>query len=304
MSIPALSPSVDIVDSHPVTSSRKVAEYFGKDHKNVLQSIQSLPCSPEFTELNFQPSEYTDSTGRKLPEYLLTKNGFMFLVMGFTGAKAAKLKEAYIAEFDRMEAELRRLELSGKSPSQKPLAHEEDLELRRATPIQRLILVALAHHVGPDGFCEVSQQTLASETGLSRRAVNRNLKGLEWLGLIESRQIPGENIKRYRLASGRLFSSLSGTLSNPGLQGPRPSGDRLTPIRQDLLRRSVVRTAGKFALPLGKIWYRLMDAFRMPSHLHLAPEFFERALLYLETLDLSGEPRTKKISAIKTGGRR
>ncbi|EDX5007318.1 Rha family transcriptional regulator, partial [Salmonella enterica subsp. houtenae] len=56
---------------------------------------------------NFQPSEYTDSTGRKLPMYQITKNGFVFLVMGFTGKKAAAFKEAYIAEFDRMENELR-----------------------------------------------------------------------------------------------------------------------------------------------------------------------------------------------------
>ncbi|ENX6807224.1 Rha family transcriptional regulator, partial [Escherichia coli] len=46
-------------------------------------------------------------TGRKLPMYQITKNGFVFLVMGFTGKKAAAFKEAYIAEFDRMEAELR-----------------------------------------------------------------------------------------------------------------------------------------------------------------------------------------------------
>ncbi|MHB8370452.1 MAG: Rha family transcriptional regulator [Leptospirales bacterium] len=241
----ALAPSgpyVEIVDRHPVTSSRKVAEYFGKDHKNVLQSIQTLPCSPKFTELNFQPSEYTDSTGRKLPEYLLTKNGFVFLVMGFTGARAASLKEAYIAEFDRMEETIRRMELSGKSPSQKPLAHEEDLELRRATPIQRLILVILARHVGPDGFCEVNQQKLASETGLSRSAVNRNLKCLELLGLIASRQIPGEHLKRYEVKSGRSPFSLSGTSGGPvpAFKSGRPGIDPATldtPIPEGLLER-------------------------------------------------------------------
>ncbi|EFZ2014239.1 Rha family transcriptional regulator, partial [Shigella sonnei] len=69
--------------------------------------IRNLDCSAKFTEHNFVSSEYTDSTGRKLPMYQITKNGFVFLVMGFTGKKAAAFKEAYIAEFDRMEAELR-----------------------------------------------------------------------------------------------------------------------------------------------------------------------------------------------------
>ncbi|EEQ7824910.1 transcriptional regulator [Escherichia coli] len=106
--IPTLShPDVTIENGRAVTTSVAVAEFFRKVHKNVIQKIEALECSSEFTELNFKPSEYTDSTGRKLPMYQITKNGFVFLVMGFTGKKAAAFKEAYIAEFDRMEAELR-----------------------------------------------------------------------------------------------------------------------------------------------------------------------------------------------------
>ncbi|HCM2546703.1 TPA: Rha family transcriptional regulator [Salmonella enterica subsp. enterica serovar Durban] len=105
--IPALShPEVTIENGRAVTTSVAVAEYFRKMHKDVLKKIDNLDCSPEFTERNFAPSEYTDSTGRKLPAYQITKNGFVFLVMGFTGKKAAAFKEAYIAEFDRMENEL------------------------------------------------------------------------------------------------------------------------------------------------------------------------------------------------------
>ncbi|OTE59452.1 Rha family phage regulatory protein, partial [Escherichia coli] len=104
--IPALShPEITIANGRAVTSSLAVAEYFRKPHKDVLAKISRLDCSAEFTERNFSPSEYTDSTGRKLPMYQITKNGFVFLVMGFTGKKAAAFKEAYIAEFDRMEKE-------------------------------------------------------------------------------------------------------------------------------------------------------------------------------------------------------
>lgn len=106
--IPTLSqPEIIIANGRAVASSLAVAEYFRKPHKDVLAKISRLDCSAEFTERNFSPSEYTDSTGRKLPMYQITKNGFVFLVMGFTGKKAAAFKEAYIAEFDRMEAELR-----------------------------------------------------------------------------------------------------------------------------------------------------------------------------------------------------
>ncbi|EDQ1914698.1 Rha family transcriptional regulator [Salmonella enterica] len=100
-------PEVTIENGRAVTTSVAVAEYFRKLHKNVIQKIEMLDCSPEFTRLNFKPSEYTDATGRTLPAYQITKNGFVFLVMGFTGKKAAAFKEAYIAEFDRMENELR-----------------------------------------------------------------------------------------------------------------------------------------------------------------------------------------------------
>ncbi|EFH6853828.1 transcriptional regulator [Escherichia coli] len=106
--IPTLShPDVTIKNGRAVTTSIAIAEFFGKRHERVLDKIRNLDCSAKFTEHNFVLSEYTDSTGRKLPMYQITKNGFVFLVMGFTGKKAATFKEVYIAEFDRMEAELR-----------------------------------------------------------------------------------------------------------------------------------------------------------------------------------------------------
>ncbi|HCP2421919.1 Rha family transcriptional regulator [Escherichia coli] len=118
--IPALShPEITIANGRAVTSSLAVAEYFRKPHKDVLAKISRLDCSAEFTERNFSPSEYTDSTGRKLPMYQITKNGFVFLVMGFTGKKAAAFKEAYIAEFDRMEKELRQ----NNAPSPNKMIH-------------------------------------------------------------------------------------------------------------------------------------------------------------------------------------
>ncbi|WP_421854582.1 Rha family transcriptional regulator [Marinomonas sp.] len=98
-----LTPHVRLVDGTPVTSSRDIAEFFGRDHKNVIQKIQNLDCSEKFTQLNFKLSEYEDSTGRKLPCYQITRDGFTFLAMGFTGKRAAQFKEAYIQRFNELE---------------------------------------------------------------------------------------------------------------------------------------------------------------------------------------------------------
>lgn len=90
-------------NNEAVTSSKLVAEYFGKQHKSILRAIKNLNCSKEFNEHNFAPVEYTDRKGEIRPEYLMTKDGFTILAMGFTGAKAMQFKEAYINAFNKME---------------------------------------------------------------------------------------------------------------------------------------------------------------------------------------------------------
>lgn len=105
--IPTITqPEITIINGQAVTSSLAVADYFVKRHKDVLRKVESLECSPEFTERNFALSEYTDATGRKLPCYQITRDGFAFLAMGFTGKRAARFKEAYITTFNQMEKEL------------------------------------------------------------------------------------------------------------------------------------------------------------------------------------------------------
>ncbi|EDM1758279.1 transcriptional regulator [Salmonella enterica subsp. diarizonae] len=104
---PLSHPQVTVENGRAVTTSVAVAEYFRKMHKDVLKKIDNIDCSAEFNERNFAPVEYVDAKGEKRPAYQITKNGFVFLVMGFTGKKAATFKEDYIAEFDRMENELR-----------------------------------------------------------------------------------------------------------------------------------------------------------------------------------------------------
>lgn len=102
---------VAVENEHAVTTSLRVAEVFGKQHKNVLRDIQNLECSDDFRKLNFEPShiikQLPNNGSKKLPMYYITRDGFMFLVMGFTGKTAAKWKEAYIKAFNEMEAKIR-----------------------------------------------------------------------------------------------------------------------------------------------------------------------------------------------------
>lgn len=84
-------------------SSLIVAEFFGKHHDKVVRDIENLECSAEFNTSNFGVIRYTDSRGRKQRAYAMTRDGFMFLVMGYRGKKAAAIKEAYIKRFSEME---------------------------------------------------------------------------------------------------------------------------------------------------------------------------------------------------------
>lgn len=89
-----------------VTTSLQVAEVFGKQHKHVLEKIAKLDCSGEFASANFSAHVNSIAVGngarRDSKVFRITKDGFMFLVMGFTGKKAAAIKEQYINAFNWM----------------------------------------------------------------------------------------------------------------------------------------------------------------------------------------------------------
>lgn len=89
------------------TTSLDVAETFGKEHRRVLQDIRELGCSEEFRLHHFVQSYYENVQGKKQPMYLMTRDGFALLVMGYTGELAMKFKEFYIRQFNAMEKELR-----------------------------------------------------------------------------------------------------------------------------------------------------------------------------------------------------
>lgn len=109
--ITSFSPTeiISLQQGQPVTTSLKVAEVFGKQHKNVLQKIESLECPPEFMSANFSAHEEIIQAGavkRASKNYEMTKDGFMLLVMGFTGKQAMATKIAFINAFNWMAEQL------------------------------------------------------------------------------------------------------------------------------------------------------------------------------------------------------
>ena len=91
-----------------VTTSLIVAQVFGKEHKNVLRDIENLSCSADFRVLNFEQTPYVHPQNRQTYKmFEITKDGFSFLVMGYSGEKAGRFKEAFINEFNKREEMLK-----------------------------------------------------------------------------------------------------------------------------------------------------------------------------------------------------
>lgn len=100
---------VQIQNNRVVVSSKQVAKRFGKLHKDVLESIRQILVA-ENSATNFYEETTFDYRGRKFPIYLMDKDGFSLLVMGFTGKEALEWKIKYIKAFNAMEQEIQHKE--------------------------------------------------------------------------------------------------------------------------------------------------------------------------------------------------
>lgn len=98
---------VQIKNGEVMASSLDVAERFGKRHSDVLEKLEKIMCQPtENSARCFRKAIYVDAKGEARPMYMMNKDGFCFLVMGFTGKKADEWKWKFIEEFNRREQAL------------------------------------------------------------------------------------------------------------------------------------------------------------------------------------------------------
>lgn len=118
---------ISIKDNQLYTPSTRIAEVFSRQHKDILRAIRNLDSSAYFNARNFALVDYKDAKGERRQMYNVTKDGFMFLVMGFTGKQAAAIKEAYINAFNQMADTLQSSQY-GNSAVQALQATNQDLQ--------------------------------------------------------------------------------------------------------------------------------------------------------------------------------
>lgn len=133
-------------DGRILANSREIAEKFNKAHKDVLESIRNLTAENSAVKNMFISSTYKNSRGRNYDEFLMDRDGFSLLVMGFTGKKALEWKLKYIEAFNKMEEKIKsgdhlseeeklKLQLFSKDPLEVASAHNRlvALEINKAT---------------------------------------------------------------------------------------------------------------------------------------------------------------------------
>ena len=92
-------------NGEPVASSREVAKRFGKEHKHVLAAIRQILVAENSATIFFHETAF-EYRGQRFPEYLMNREGFALLAMGFTGKEAVTWKLKYIEAFNQMEKQL------------------------------------------------------------------------------------------------------------------------------------------------------------------------------------------------------
>lgn len=171
-----------------VVSSRKIAEDFGKQHKDVLESIREIQKgAAEKSATLFIPSRYKHEQNKQwYPEYLCTRDGFTLLAMGFTGQKSLEWKLKYIDAFNKMEETIKSGTLAA-MPKDYPtalraLANEveksEGLQLENAQQKQQIAeLKPKADYTDEilrnKGLVTITQ--IAKDYGMSGQAMNQVL---------------------------------------------------------------------------------------------------------------------------------
>ena len=112
-------------DQRAVTTSLNVADTFEKQHKHVIESIEKLLLEdgPNFRPM-FAEGDEPDVYGRPRKVYFMNRDGFSFLVMGFTGAKAREFKLQYMSAFNAMENHIKQqMDMSNLSPELQLMAN-------------------------------------------------------------------------------------------------------------------------------------------------------------------------------------
>ncbi|WP_225047447.1 Rha family transcriptional regulator [Lacticaseibacillus kribbianus] len=189
-------------DKQAVTSSLQVAETFGKEHKNVIQSIENLVA--EKSAAKFFAAGTYENRGKQYPMYYMNRDGFSLLAMGFTGKKAMSFKLQYIDAFNAMETTLKKVPAKKLDP-----VLQAELAISRAKTAQANALYRIANKTTSES---------AREQMLSRAA--EIITGERLIPVMKQDEYTaGEVAKKLGISSGAMVGRICNTL---GLKAEQP----------------------------------------------------------------------------------
>jgi len=222
-----------------VCTSLMMAEKFNKEHKNVIQAIRNVECSAEFRELNFKLSYYTSSQNKEMHMYELTRDGFTFVAMGFTGREASEWKEKYINAFNMMEKQI----LEGHKPALSNLQAVPDIAKAFDS------LMSIAERIG----CDRNAAAISANQGCLI------LSGQNMLALIGHTHLVAEKQQLYFTPTelGRRVGK-SAMVFNKGLErlGLQINVNKVWEVTEEGKRYSRIFDAGKsqgYGVPVQQI---------------------------------------------------
>lgn len=175
-----------------ITTSLAISHHFNRKHKDVLRAIKELDCSPEFNGRNFTPVSYHGRNGEKRPMYNITRDGFMFLCMGFTGREAALWKERYIKAFNLLE--------------QRVLSQPQTLEVPAYVRQELLKARPLWQKIKRYKRMGLNHAEIAAIVKLTQSTVRRHVRKMEQCGVIE----PPKNLQQLQQAAFDFLPHLKG----------------------------------------------------------------------------------------------
>jgi Rha family phage regulatory protein len=185
-----------------VTTSLRVAEVFGKDHKNVIQSIENLAAEKSAAKF-FAEATY-DNRGKQYPMYYMNRDGFTLLAMGFTGKKALQFKIKYIQAFNSMEATLKRLPAGKLDP-----VAQADLAVTRANTAKANALYKIA--------CKTTSET--AKQALLAKAAESITGEMTIPVLLKKEYSAGEAARKVHASSGQMVGRIANRL---GIKAEQP----------------------------------------------------------------------------------
>lgn len=185
-----------------VTTSLRVAEVFGKDHKHVLETISNLAAEKSAAKF-FAEATY-DNRGKQYPMYYMNRDGFTLLAMGFTGKKALQFKIQYIQAFNSMEDTLKRLPAGKLDP-----VAQADLAVTRANTAKANALYKIA--------CKTTSES--AKQALLAKAAESITGEMTIPVLLKKEYSAGEVAKKVHASSGQMVGRIANRL---GIKAEQP----------------------------------------------------------------------------------